>query len=115
MAAASKGCREAGGLTVGFLPGIDPTSGNPDLLLPLATGLGEARNALVVRGAQAVIAVGGEWGTLSEIALAKKMGRPVVSFGEPSFPVGIDAASTMEDVMAWVRQRMALGEADPGT
>ena len=53
------------------------------MALPLPTGLGEARNALVVRAAEAVVAVGGEWGTLSEIALAKKMGLTVGTLGTP--------------------------------
>lgn len=106
MAAASKGCRESGGLTVGFLPGTDPASGNPDLVFPLATGLGESRNALVVRTAEAVVAVGGEWGTLSEIALSKKMGRPVAALGEPTFDVGIEVLATTDEAVAWVRRRM---------
>ena len=115
MAAASKGCRESGGITVGLLPGTDPTSGNPDLVLPLATGLGEARNVLVVRGAEAVVAVGGEWGTLSELALAKKLGRPVVAFGEPPFDVGIDAFPTVESVVEWIQKCMAGTTEKSGT
>jgi uncharacterized protein (TIGR00725 family) len=78
MEAAARGATSAGGLVVGFLPGSDPDDANDYIMLPIATGLGEARNALLVRSADSVIAVGGEWGTLSEIALAKKIGRPVV-------------------------------------
>jgi len=78
MAAASRGAVEAGGTTVGLLPGLDRTSANAYLTVALPTGLGEARNALVVRAADVVIAVGGEWGTLSEIALAMNTGTPVV-------------------------------------
>jgi uncharacterized protein (TIGR00725 family) len=78
MAAASRGAVEAGGTTVGVLPGLDRATANPYLTVALPTGLGEARNALVVRAADVVIAVGGEWGTLSEIALAMKTGTPVV-------------------------------------
>jgi len=84
MAAASRGCAKAGGLTVGFLPGADPGAANPWIQLPLATGLGEARNALVVRAGEVVVAVGGGWGTLSEIALARKMGRKVALLGPSS-------------------------------
>lgn len=83
MKEAARGCREAGGLTVGLLPGRHGREANPHISIPLPTGMGEARNALVARAGEAVIAVGGEWGTLSEIALARKMGRTVVALGEP--------------------------------
>jgi uncharacterized protein (TIGR00725 family) len=78
MEAACRGAREEGGLTVGVLPGLDRRAANPHVEVALATGMGEARNALVVRAVDAVIAVGGEFGTLSEIALALKAGTPVV-------------------------------------
>ncbi len=78
MEAACRGAREEGAVTVGVLPGLDRGAANPYVQIALATGLGEARNALVVRAADAVIAVGGEFGTLSEIALALKTGTPVV-------------------------------------
>ncbi len=78
MEAASRGARAAGGTVLGVLPGEDPRQGNDYLSLAIATGLGEARNAVIARTADAVIAVGGEYGTLSEIALALKMGKPVV-------------------------------------
>jgi uncharacterized protein (TIGR00725 family) len=83
MAAAARGCREGGGTSVGLLPGGEPGEGNDWIDLPLATGMGEGRNVLVVRAAESVVAVGGEWGTLSEIALARKIGRPVILLGEP--------------------------------
>jgi len=81
MAAACRGAKSAGGLTVGILPGTYPAAANEwvDVIIP--TGLGEARNALVVRSATAVIAVGGEYGTLSEIALALRAGIPVIGVG----------------------------------
>jgi uncharacterized protein (TIGR00725 family) len=78
MAAASRGAAQAGGLVVGILPGVDAAEANPWVTLPVVTGMGEARNAILMRTAQAVIAVGGEYGTLSEIAFALKFGRPVV-------------------------------------
>lgn len=78
MEAACRGASSVGGLTVGLLPGDDRGAGNPHLSVALPLGLGEARNVLVVRSADAVIAVGGEHGTLSEIAFARKLGRPVV-------------------------------------
>ncbi len=78
MEAAAKGCREAGGLTVGILPGTDPADANPYIDVPIPTGMGEMRNALIVRAAKGLVAVGGGYGTLSEIALALKTGKPVV-------------------------------------
>lgn len=81
MEAACRGAREQGGTTVGVLPGLDRRAANEHVDVALATGLGEARNALVVRAVDAVIAVGGEFGTLSEIALALKAGTPVVGVG----------------------------------
>jgi uncharacterized protein (TIGR00725 family) len=78
MEAVARGAAESGGLTIGILPGREAADANPWIALPLATGMGEGRNVLLVRGADAVIAIGGEWGTLSEIALARKIGVPVV-------------------------------------
>jgi uncharacterized protein (TIGR00725 family) len=77
MEAACRGAKEAGGSTVGILPGLDREAANPFVDVALPTGLGEARNALVVRAADALIAVGGAYGTLSEIALALKGGKRV--------------------------------------
>jgi uncharacterized protein (TIGR00725 family) len=78
MAAACRGARSQGGTTVGILPGVHHRQANPYVDIPIVTGLGEARNAIVVRTAGAVIAVSGGYGTLSEIGLALKMGKPVV-------------------------------------
>lgn len=78
MEAACRGARESGGTTVGLLPGDDRRGANPHVTIAIPTGMGEMRNALIVRTADAVIAIGGEYGTLSEIALARKLGVPVV-------------------------------------
>jgi uncharacterized protein (TIGR00725 family) len=78
MEAACRGAQGAGGLTLGILPGLDRGAANAHVDVAVATGLGEARNALVVRAADAVVAVAGEYGTLSEIALALQAGIPVV-------------------------------------
>lgn len=78
MEAAARGCRDAGGRTVGILPGMDPAEANPAIEVAIPTGLGEMRNALVVRASAAIVAVGGAYGTLSEIALALKTKKPVV-------------------------------------
>jgi uncharacterized protein (TIGR00725 family) len=81
MEAACRGARSRGGLTVGLLPGTDREDANGWVVLALPTGLGEGRNALVVRAADAVVAIGGGWGTLSEIALALRAGVPVLGVG----------------------------------
>ena len=79
MEAASKGATEAGGTVVGVLPTTSPAEANPYVTHAIATGIGEARNLAVVASGEAVIAIGGEWGTLSEIAHARKLGRPVIA------------------------------------
>ena len=81
MEAASRGAREAGGIAIGVIPTSDPADANEHVTHAVATGVGQARNLAVVGSGDAVIAVGGEFGTLSEIALALKMGTPVVGLG----------------------------------
>ncbi|MFB7665873.1 TIGR00725 family protein [Kitasatospora sp. NPDC056138] len=78
MEAACEGARHAGGTTVGLLPGADRDAGNAFLSVAVATALGELRNGLIVSTSDAVIAVGGSWGTLSEVALALRAGKPTV-------------------------------------
>ena len=78
MEAASRGARSAGGLVVGLLPGVDPREANPYVTIPIATGAGAIRNALIATGCEALIAVGGRFGTLTEVAFALRMGRPVI-------------------------------------
>lgn len=80
MEAASQGAHDAGGLVVGILPGLDPGEANDAVDVVIPTGMGQARNALVVGAARAVIAVAGEWGTLSEIGFALKLGKPVIGW-----------------------------------
>jgi len=79
MEAASRGAREGGGMVVGVLPGSDRERANVHAQITIATGVGHARNLAVVASADVIVAVGGEWGTLSEIALAGVLGRPVVA------------------------------------
>lgn len=81
MEAVCRGARSAGGTTIGILPGSSSAGANAFLDVVLPTGLGEARNTVIVHAADVVIAVGGEFGTLSEIALALKIGRPVIGLG----------------------------------
>ncbi|MDI6888121.1 MAG: TIGR00725 family protein [Methanocellales archaeon] len=79
MEYAALGAREAGGQTVGILPGVNRREANPYIDIAIATGMDHARNVILVRSSDAVIAVGGGYGTLSEIALALKMKKPVVA------------------------------------
>jgi uncharacterized protein (TIGR00725 family) len=78
MAAVARGASAAGGLCVGLLPGADPEAAAPEVTLALPTGLGELRNGLIARACAAMVAIGGGDGTLSEIGLALRLGRPVV-------------------------------------
>lgn len=105
MEAASRGAVEEGGITVGFLPGRDTSLANPWVTLPLATGMGESRNSLVVRAGEAVVAIGGSWGTLSEIALARKMGHPVVLLADPPVDLPLPRAERPEEAAAWALQQ----------
>ena len=79
MEAASRGASEAGGTVLGVLPTTDPADANPYVTHVIATGIGHARNLAVVGSGDAVIAIGGEWGTLSEIAFARRLERPVIA------------------------------------
>lgn len=81
MEAAARGAAGAGGEVIGILPGEDPADANEHCTHVVATGTGHARNLAVVASADAVIAIAGEWGTLSEIAFARRLGRPVVTLG----------------------------------
>ena len=78
MGAAARGVRSAGGTSIGLMPGVDRAEGSQEHTFLLPTGLGELRNGLLVRAADAVVAVGCSWGTLSEIALARRTGVPLV-------------------------------------
>jgi uncharacterized protein (TIGR00725 family) len=105
MAAACRGAKAGGGTTVGILPTSHRRHANEFVDIAIATGMGEMRNALIVRAVDAVVAVGGEFGTLSEIALALKIGVPVVGLstwelGKPTGPVdAIVRASTPADAV----------------
>lgn len=105
MEAVARGVKANGGTTVGILPGTDPAAANRYIDIPLATGMGEMRNALIVRAAQAVIAIGGGWGTLSEIALAQRIGTPVAGLHD-AFPRELDLPR-MESAQAAVAWALA--------
>jgi len=98
MEAAARGAREAGGLTVGILPGTKPAEANPHIDVALATGLGTTRNSLVAMNADVLIAIDGEYGTLSEIAYGRIYGRTVVGLGTWTIEGVVPAASPEEAV-----------------
>ena len=101
MAAAARGAKSAGGTTIGILPGETAAEGNEWIDHVVVTGIGHARNLAVVASGSAVIAVGGAWGTLSEIAYARLLGRPVVVL-EPGWGVegeGVVRATTPEEAV----------------
>ena len=78
MEAASRGCVESGGDVLGILPGDSSATANPYVTLPIITAMGHARNVIIAQTASALVAIGGEYGTLSEIAISLKLGKPVV-------------------------------------
>lgn len=99
MEAASKGCMEAGGLSIGLVPDDEWTAANPYVAIPLASGLGAARNAVIARAAVALIAVGGEYGTLSEMAFGLHFNRMVLALANaPEVPGAVRCASVEEAV-----------------
>ncbi len=115
MEAACRGAKAAGGLTVGILPGRNRHDANPYVDIPIVTGLGDARNVVVVSSGQAVIAVSGGFGTLSEIGHALKLGIPVIGLGSWGLSKegwdtkrGITAATDPADA---VRKALALAKA----
>jgi uncharacterized protein (TIGR00725 family) len=107
MAAASRGAAQAGGMVVGLLPGKDRGEANEWVGVALPTGLGELRNGLIVRAADALLAVGGAYGTLSEVALALAQGVAVVGLDTWAID-GVEVASSPADA---VRRVLALARA----
>ncbi len=105
MEAACQGCSDAGGLTVGILPGMDPDQANPWVRVAIPTGMGQARNVVVVMAGCGAIAVAGGPGTLSEIAHAMKMGRPVVGLGTWAVP-GLAEADSPEEAVELLFDRL---------
>ena len=112
MEHAARGARSAGGLTVGLLPGDDPRDANPFIEIAIATGIGHGRNAILAGTADGVVAVGGGLGTLSEVALALRNGRPTIGIAtwrfdrerrtEPELPV----AASAEEALDWLFARL---------
>jgi len=99
MAAVARGAKSAGGTTIGILPGEDRTGANEWIDHVIVTGIGHARNLAVVASGDAVIAVGGRWGTLAEIGFARTLGRPVVIL-EPGWVIeGVERAANAEQAV----------------
>jgi uncharacterized protein (TIGR00725 family) len=114
MEAASRGATEAGGTAIGILPGSSTEAANPQLSHAIATGIGEARNLAVVSSGRAVIAIGGSWGTLSEIGFARKLGRFVVSIdswelARAGEELGIATAASAEEAVSAALAALASG------
>ena len=99
MEAAARGVTEAGGTAIGILPDEDRKSANEYLSYSIATGTGHARNLAVVCSGDVVIAIGGEYGTLSEIGLARKVGRPVVALESWDLGEDVISASSPEEAV----------------
>jgi hypothetical protein len=116
MEAACRGCRDAGGTTIGILPGTDASEANPYVDVPVVTGMGQARNLVIVRTADAVIAIGGGFGTLSEMAFALRLGKPLV--GIDTWSMQIDgrpvAIERFDDATAAVERAIALASGKQG-
>jgi uncharacterized protein (TIGR00725 family) len=105
MEAACRGAFAAGGTTIGILPGADASQANPFVSLPIVTNLGHARNVLVAQTAQVLIAVEGEYGTLSEVAIGLKIGRPVIAL--ESWP-GLKGVVYVESAVEAVTRALEL-------
>jgi uncharacterized protein (TIGR00725 family) len=107
MRGAAEGCARVGGLSVGFLPGNDKKSANPFITLPIPTGLGEGRNLLVVRASDVIVAISGGYGTLSEIGLALRIGKPVVGLKTWPGINGIEYVETIEQAIGAIERYLA--------
>ena len=106
MAAAARGAKKAGGTTIGILPGESRAEANEWIDHAVVTGIGHARNLAVASSGDAVIAVGGSWGTLAEIGFAMRLGRPVVVL-DPGWELeGIDRAETPAEAVDLVLSRV---------
>ncbi|WP_155876324.1 TIGR00725 family protein [Desulfuromonas sp. AOP6] len=99
MEAACRGCQEKGGIALGILPGASRHEANPYVSIPVVTDMGHARNVIIAHTARVLIAVEGEYGTLSEIAVGLKLGRPVIVLGRWQHIDGVMRASTPEEAV----------------
>lgn len=109
MAAASAGAQSCGGLVIGILPGADPAAANPHVSVAMATGMGDARNAIIANTADGFIALPGSFGTLSEIAYARKRNKPVVSLGSWSVDPAIAVAAGAKEAVDLLVGMLGVG------
>ncbi|MGD8513428.1 MAG: TIGR00725 family protein [Deltaproteobacteria bacterium] len=105
MEGACRGANEAGGQTVGILPGPDKGQANPYVAIPIVTDLGHARNVLIVRSSDLLVAISGGYGTLSEISIALKLGKPVIGLGTWPNMEGIQYVTTPKEAMDAMSRR----------
>lgn len=103
MEAAARGAQSAGGLTIGILPGLSPADANPHIDIPIATGIGYARNSMVAMNADVLIAIDGKYGTLSEIAYGMIYGKRIIGLGTWEIDGVITAATPEEAVQSALR------------
>lgn len=106
MESAARGAIAAGGVTIGVLPGYDRLQANPYISIPIVTDLGHARNVVIAHSAQAIIAIDGEYGTLSEIAVGLKLGKKVVALGKWSGIQGVITAKNPEEAVEKVFEKL---------
>jgi uncharacterized protein (TIGR00725 family) len=107
MESAAAGARNEGGHTIGILPGSDPRAANAHVEFAIATGIGEARNAVIVASADAIIALAGEGGTLAEIGFATKFGKPIVALDSWQEIDGLHRAATPVEAVAMALKLVA--------
>ena len=106
MEAACKGASESGGLTIGVIPGNDASLANMHVAVPIVTAMGQGRNAIIVQSASVVVAIGGGYGTLSEIGIALKLNKKVIGLGTWEIP-GVHTVTRPHDALALVAEELA--------
>jgi uncharacterized protein (TIGR00725 family) len=109
MEAVCKGAAEAGGTTIGLLPDIEPSLANPYVSVVIATGIGEARNALIARSALCLVAIGDSFGTLSEVALGRQFGKLVIGLEGAPLVDGVQHAACVADAVRLVAEYALSG------
>ncbi len=108
MEAVCKGARTAGGRTVGILPGDNPAAANPYVDIAIATGLGPGRNLIIIHSAKAVLAINGRYGTLSELAFALQLNKPVVGLGTWNISEKIIAATSPQQAVELISKLITV-------
>ncbi len=104
MEGVCRGVKEAGGISIGILPGNDPAEANPYVEIPIATGMGIGRNIILIRSANAVLAIDGRYGTLSEIAYALQLEKPVIGLHTWNVSEAIKKADSIDQAMGMINK-----------